>query len=77
MKRPCTALVLAAILTACPALMSAQWALRPRPGVPKGADGKPNLTASAPRTADGKADLSGIWMRTTRTEKPGSTPAGQ
>ena len=43
------------------ASLSAQWAPYPTPGVPKGPDGKPNLTGLAPRTADGKPDLSGIW----------------
>jgi hypothetical protein len=44
-----------------PATLSAQWPLHPA-GIPKGPDGKPNLTAPTPRTADGKPDLSGIWM---------------
>jgi hypothetical protein len=44
-----------------PALASAQWIDYPTPGVPKNADGSPNLNAPAPRTADGKPDLSGIW----------------
>ena len=39
----------------------AQWLERPWPGIPRTADGKPNLTAPAPRGPDGKPDLSGIW----------------
>jgi len=39
----------------------AQWPNYPTPAVPKGADGKPDLTGPVPRTADGKPDLSGIW----------------
>src|SRR5580700_6968360 len=39
----------------------AQWLDYPTPGVPRLLDGKPNLTAPAPKTADGKPDLSGIW----------------
>jgi hypothetical protein len=58
MKR---SLALALTITALTASVSAQWPLHPV-GVPKGADGKPNLTAPAPRTADGKPDFSGIWM---------------
>jgi hypothetical protein len=77
MKRRFTLPVAAAIVVVLSASLSAQWPLRPQPGVPKGADGKVNLTAPAPRAPDGKPDLSGIWMRTTRTEKPGSAPAGQ
>jgi len=42
-------------------LVAAQWPAFPTPDVPKGQDGKPNLSAPAPRTADGKPDLSGIW----------------
>jgi hypothetical protein len=38
-----------------------QWLKHPTPGVPRTADGKPNLAAPAPRTADGKPDLSGLW----------------
>ena len=41
--------------------VSAQWLTYPTAGVPKTADGSPNLTAPTPRTADGKPDLSGLW----------------
>jgi hypothetical protein len=77
MKRSLTIVVSAAIVAAMSSSISAQWPLHPKPGVPKGADGKPNLSAPAPRTADGKPDFSGIWMRTTRTEAPGTAPAGR
>jgi len=77
MKRSFMVVVSAAIVAALSPSLAAQWPLHPQPGVPKGPDGKPNLTASAPRAPDGKPDLSGIWMRTTRTEAPGSQPAGQ
>jgi hypothetical protein len=50
----------AGLLLAMPA--SAQWRNLPADGVPLGADGKPNMSAPAPRTSDGKADLSGIYM---------------
>ena len=40
----------------------AQWLNYPTAGVPKTADGLPNLKAPTPRTADGKPDLSGLWM---------------
>ena len=39
----------------------AQWIDTPTPGVPRLADGKPNLSAPAPVAADGKPDLSGLW----------------
>jgi hypothetical protein len=37
-----------------------QWS-QPTAGVPRTADGKPNLAAPAPRMADGKPDFSGTW----------------
>jgi hypothetical protein len=40
---------------------AAQWLDRPWPGIPRTADGKPNLAAPAPRGPDGKPDLTGIW----------------
>jgi hypothetical protein len=39
----------------------AQWLRYPTDGIPRKADGTPNLTAPAPRLPDGKPDLSGIW----------------
>lgn len=39
----------------------AQWSAYRTPGIPRTADGKPDLNAPSPRTADGKPDLSGVW----------------
>ena len=39
----------------------AQWLDYPTPGIPRTADGTPNLAAPTPRTPDGKPDLSGMW----------------
>jgi hypothetical protein len=41
--------------------VSAQWLHYPTPGLPRTADGKPDLSAPVPRTSDGKPDLSGLW----------------
>src|SRR5215472_18222827 len=49
-----------------------QWIIYPTPGVPRTADGNPNLTAACPRTADGKPDLSGLWEPL--FNRPGAPP---
>jgi hypothetical protein len=41
--------------------VTGQWLKYPTPGIPRGSDGKPDLSAPTPRTADGKPDLSGLW----------------
>jgi len=38
-----------------------QWLNYPTPGTPRGADGKPDLSAKTPRAPNGKPDLSGVW----------------
>src|SRR5215471_17563548 len=53
--------VKAAILIAIAPVLSAQWRDPNPPGIPRLPDGKPNLTAPAPKTPDAKPDLSGIW----------------
>jgi hypothetical protein len=40
----------------------AQWPRHQVPGVPRTADGKPDLNAPAPRTPDGRPDFSGLWQ---------------
>jgi hypothetical protein len=49
-------------LSAAPAFLQAQWLNHPTAGIPRTADGKPNLSAPPPRAADGKPDLSGLWQ---------------
>jgi hypothetical protein len=39
-----------------------QWLNYPAPGTPRTRDGKPNLSAPAPRASKGKPDLSGVWQ---------------
>jgi hypothetical protein len=57
-------LVLVPVLVATlglPSVAVGQWLRYPTDGVPRKADGKPDLVAATPRLPDGKPDLSGIW----------------
>jgi len=60
-----------ALIAITPAGLLAQWQNYATAGVPRSADGKPNLFAPTPRTADGKPDLTGVWQYT----RPPGTPA--
>jgi hypothetical protein len=42
--------------------LAAQWLHYPIPGIPRLPNGRPNLSAPAPRSSDGHPDLSGIWQ---------------
>src|SRR5439155_9856277 len=59
MKTVAFAILLSAVTTP----LAAQWLTHPTPGIPRTADGRPNLAAPAPRTPDGKPDLTGLWQR--------------
>ncbi len=52
--------IVVAALSCAPAF--AQWTNFQTPGIPRTANGEPDLSAPAPRTADGKPDLTGIWQ---------------
>jgi len=60
----------------------AQWTKVPPAKIPRGADGKPNLSGPAPRLPDGHPDLSGIWeqesnkyvLNVAADLKPGDVP---
>ena len=63
------------LLASMTSVLSAQWPAYPTVGVPKTADGRPNLTGPAPRTLDGKPDLSGIWKFVDSPDaRPGTPP---
>jgi hypothetical protein len=64
-------LAIFAVVFAVP--LAAQWLHYPTPGMPRTADGKPNLSAPTPRMADGKPDLSGVWDG---DHKPACPPRG-
>jgi len=49
-----------------PASGFGQWLRYPTEGVPRKADGKPNLEAPTPRLPDGNPDFSGIWHASNR-----------
>ena len=65
------------LLTALSVCTQAQWLNYPDPRTPRAKDGKPNLTAPAPRL-NGKPDLSGLWEvdATPRSELERGLPPG-
>ena len=62
------ALILGLLLCPLSEHLNGQWLNTPTAGVPRTADGKPNLEAPSPRGADGKPDLSGLWVMQTKRE---------
>jgi hypothetical protein len=50
-----------AIILATAGSASAQWITIPWQGIPRTADGKPDMMAPAPKNAQGKPALGGIW----------------
>jgi len=57
MKRLSVTIVLSLAATS----LQAQWFNQPTAGIPRTANGKPDLAAPVPKMHDGKPDLSGIW----------------
>jgi len=57
-----TVILISLTLALAAAHGSGQWLDHPTAGIPRTAEGMPDLSAPAPRTAEGRPDLlSGIW----------------
>ncbi len=54
----------------CATPVRAQWLSYKTPGIPRTADGKPDLSAPLPRSTDGKPDLTGVWRTELSTQEP-------
>ena len=61
-----TLLILVATLFTLGMPISAQWLKYPTPGIPRTADGKPDLSAPVPRTPEGRAVIAGLWRPSPR-----------
>ncbi len=59
MKTRLSVIAVVAAVLSTPA--AAQWLKYKTPGIPRTAEGKPDLAAPAPKLPDGKPDLSGLW----------------
>jgi hypothetical protein len=53
--------IVALVLATASVPAAAQWMKHPDPKTPRQGDGKPNMTAPAPRKPDGRIDLNGLW----------------
>ena len=51
----------AAVVCLISAPLHAQWVKYPTAGIPRTADGQPDMNAPAPKDRDGRPDLSGLW----------------
>jgi len=57
-----TAMLCSLLVLSTTPVALAQWATQRDPRVPSLPDGKPNLSAPAPKATDGRPDLSGVWL---------------
>src|SRR4029453_18284093 len=67
-------LLTAASLPALTMPVDAQWLNHPTPGIPRAADGRPNLTAPRPRTPEGRPDFTGLWNSPVQIGRPSADP---
>ncbi len=66
--------IVMALLVSTPQGLWSQWPDYPGAGVPRKADGKPDLNAPAPKTFWGKPDLSGVWQYSRPPGAPAPAP---